>query len=385
MKDIILVHSGSRDNYQVAISLSNASRLKALITDDFFFRRHKPNIPYNEVRISYSAASLRLLNRLIGSGQLNFLKDLCLSRFAYRVAQSSSHYTLFAYSYYAHYAFRRFRGRKILFQLHPHPSTVRRIFEYEMTRNEENSASLLMEHELLLSNSQLNMLASEALAADSVIASSSFTYLSLKENGIDDKKVNIVPYGVDTKRFPSKLSFHRKTNMLNVIFVGSWNQRKGVSYLLSAVKKMKEDGFNVNLTIVGRGIKDMKLVKDAGENITWKSNISSKDLITEYHAADVFVFPSLCEGFGHVILEAMSCGLPVIATLNTAAADIITSELDGFIVPIRDVEAIVDKLKLLYNNPDVNIAMGKQASLTAQKYTWEMFRAGIIRAIDESK
>ena len=81
-----------------------------------------------------------------------------------------------------------------------------------------------------------------------------------------------------------------------------------------------------------------------------------------YSSASVLVFPSLVEGFGLVILEAMACGIPVITTPNTAGADIITDRLDGFIVPIRNVEALKEKLEWCYCHPQELAEMGLASS-----------------------
>jgi glycosyltransferase involved in cell wall biosynthesis len=78
----------------------------------------------------------------------------------------------------------------------------------------------------------------------------------------------------------------------------------------------------------------------------------------------------------------MATGLPVITTEHTAGLDIITDGKDGFLVPIRDVFSLTDKLELLYNNPDLNISMGIQAHATASKYTWKNFRKNIVKIVE---
>ncbi len=74
--------------------------------------------------------------------------------------------------------------------------------------------------------------------------------------------------------------------------------------------------------------------------------------LNQYYSTDnVFVFPSLVEGFGLVLLEAMACSIPVITTPNTAGPDIITDGLERFIIPIRDIEALKEKLEWCYRHP----------------------------------
>ena len=93
---------------------------------------------------------------------------------------------------------------------------------------------------------------------------------------------------------------------------------------------------------------------------------------------DVFVFPSLAEGFGMVITEALSQGLPVITTPNTCGPDVISEGVDGFIVPIRNPEAIVEKIEILLRDRDRLAAMSAAARVKARQLTWESYRARLI-------
>ena len=77
-------------------------------------------------------------------------------------------------------------------------------------------------------------------------------------------------------------------------------------------------------------------------------NVSREELVLELQRADVFVFPSLVESFALVLLEAMSVGLPVITTSNTAGPDIMREGIDGFVGPIRDVDFLVEKSVILW-------------------------------------
>jgi starch synthase len=96
-------------------------------------------------------------------------------------------------------------------------------------------------------------------------------------------------------------------------------------------------------------------------------------LLREMSEADVFVFPSLFEGFALVILEAMAAGLPVITTPNTAGPDLIEDGKEGLIVPAGDVEALRTAMESLLNNPERARAMGRAAHEKAKEYTWERY------------
>ena len=108
------------------------------------------------------------------------------------------------------------------------------------------------------------------------------------------------------------------------------------------------------------------------------------NLLNQYYGqGSVFVFPSLAEGFGLVLLEAMACGIPVITTPNTAGPDILTDGVEGFIVPIRDVEALKAKLEWCYEHPQELAEMGLAARRRAEELTWGRYRSTLVGRVQE--
>jgi len=97
----------------------------------------------------------------------------------------------------------------------------------------------------------------------------------------------------------------------------------------------------------------------------------------------VFVFPSLFEGFGLVLTEALSQGIPIISTAHTCAPDIIEDGKEGFIVPIRDATAIAEKLSLLHADRDQLQAMKEAALDTARNTTWAAYKNGLAAAVQD--
>jgi glycosyltransferase involved in cell wall biosynthesis len=382
MKRCVVVHSGSRDSYQVALALMEKGYLSALVTDDYRLRKNRPEVLAPKVVTSWTALFLALAHRFLKHGYINKLKDDALSAKALSVANRKKAEVVLAYSYYSSAVFQSHKGRKVLFQLHPHPKSVRRILLDEIALNPKGRVSLEQEHELLLSENEFGKLSTEAFAADTVITASSFTKHTLVENGISESRIRVVPYGVDLSSFRSSAD-GKHGSEFHILFVGSWNQRKGLSYLVSAVAKLREE-YPVVLHVCGRGITDRSLVTDIlSGGVEFHSNISHSELTALYRACDVFVFPSLCEGFGHVILEAMSSGLPVITTKNTAGADTIEHGKEGFLVPIRDVDLLVEYLELLCKDRQLCREIGMNARIKAEQFTYEKFRERIIAVIDE--
>jgi glycosyltransferase involved in cell wall biosynthesis len=92
------------------------------------------------------------------------------------------------------------------------------------------------------------------------------------------------------------------------------------------------------------------------------------------------LFPSLIEGMPLVVLVAMASGLPVITTPNSPG-DPVRDGVDGFVVPIRDVDAIVEKLEYLRTHPEERLRMGQNARDRAKMFTWEQYRAKVTNFI----
>jgi len=106
-------------------------------------------------------------------------------------------------------------------------------------------------------------------------------------------------------------------------------------------------------------------------------------MLREMQNHDVLVLPSLFEGFGLVILEAMAQGVPVITTSHTAGPDLIENEVDGFIVPIRSSEAIAEKLDLLASDHERLVAMKLAAKRKAALCRWEIYQQRLVEVAQE--
>lgn len=218
----------------------------------------------------------------------------------------------------------------------------------------------------------------ELLLADVVFVASSFTQRTLQLATNLTAPVVVIPYGSP----PLHLA-HRPTSRqekLRVLFVGSLGQRKGTSYLLDAVAQL---GDRVELTLIGQPTGPCRPLTQALNTYRWIASLPHAEVLEEMRRHDVFVFPSLFEGFGLVILEAMSQGLPVITTPNTAGPDIISDGKDGFIVPIRSAQAIAQKLELLINNRDLLEQLSQAAQHKAATFTWKSYQHKAVEAIDK--
>lgn len=124
---------------------------------------------------------------------------------------------------------------------------------------------------------------------------------------------------------------------------GTRSLRKGVHYLLKAWRRLAPAG-DVELWLVGKMSLAPRLLEKLPGRVVVRPSVPHQELFEIYRRASVLVFPSLCEGFGMVITEAMANGLPVITTSSTAGPDLIESGKNGFIVPIRDSEKLAETI-----------------------------------------
>jgi glycosyltransferase involved in cell wall biosynthesis len=388
----VVAHAGARDHYQLALALAEKGYLEKLVTDIYtpnwlysifpsiFEKRYQPGLSSSFISFNILNLSLGILNILIKKKFDHRKNDESISIKAYSIA-SKKQLALFLYSYYAFPAFKKaqsenFNQPRLLFQLHPHPLSVRNQLQLELENYPQAADSLLNEAEMKYSSDYFQRLSDEPSLADAIVVASSYTKATLVEHNIPAEIIKVVPYGVDLQNFKTR-TIAPKNNKLRVLFVGSMVQRKGLTYLFEAIAKLPKG--STELVLCGRGFVDHNLLKGYSSSDTIvQLNLDNSSLVAEMHKADVFVLPSLSEGFGHVILEAMATGLPIIATNHTSAPDLITDGEEGWVIPIRDTKAIVERLNWCIENKNLLFNMGMKAAATAKQFTWERFRAGIV-------
>ncbi len=217
----------------------------------------------------------------------------------------------------------------------------------------------------------------ELALADVVFVASAFTRRTLETAPAFAGRVQVVPYGAPPAT--AAPTTDAPPPKLRLLYVGSLTQRKGLSYLLRAVESVQK---HVELTIIGtRPVADCAPLNAALGRHRWVESLPHAGILAEMRRHDLLLFPSLFEGFGLVILEAMSQGLPVVATPHTAGPDVITDGQDGFLVPIRSPEAIAEKIGLLLDCPARLADMRRAAWETAQRRTWEDYRNALTQIV----
>jgi starch synthase len=212
--------------------------------------------------------------------------------------------------------------------------------------------------------------------ADMVIVPSAFVKKTL-EMYPGEKKIVVNPFGVPANISPPRRLTDRE-KPLRVLYVGSLTQRKGISYLFEAIEKA---GKAVTLTVIGRKVGQSQALDRQCEKYRWISSLPHAEILAEMRGHDVFVFPSLFEGLALVMGEAISQGLPVITTPNSGGTDILRHGVDGFIVPIRDPEAITARLLELYHDRALLRRMSDSARERASQLDWRASQERTVSAV----
>lgn len=223
----------------------------------------------------------------------------------------------------------------------------------------------------------------ELALADLIIVPSRFVARSLVSAPGITAPIEVVPYGappVDATR--SRAPRPTGNQKLKVLYVGRLTQEKGIAYLLDAVEPLKN---HVELTLVGGRYGDCERVDRAIREHRWIPHLHRDQLLLEMSQSDVMVHPSLIEGFALVILEAMSCGLPVITTPNSGAEDFIESGRNGVLVPIRSASAITEGLESLIRKPNLQKQMSNDAIQTAQNWSWDHYGTRLLQTLGEER
>ncbi|MGJ8651212.1 MAG: glycosyltransferase family 4 protein [Opitutaceae bacterium] len=229
---------------------------------------------------------------------------------------------------------------------------------------------------LIDSDSKLARKDEELKLANHIIVASQFTAQTLEDAPFPLAPISVIPYGCPPVTAASKHSDSKQP--LKVLYVGSLSQRKGLSYLLQAVEML---GDSVELTLIGKRVADCAPLDAALQKYNWIESLPHQQILEAMQSHDVFVFPSLFEGFGLVITEALSQGMPIIATSHTCAPDIIEDGKEGFIVPIRDAVAIASKLECLAKDRDLLAGMQASALETASRTTWQNYSSKLVDTV----
>ena len=194
---------------------------------------------------------------------------------------------------------------------------------------------------------------------------------------ISPTKVRVIPHGIDPVRFSSEPEAD-VSDSVQLLFVGEHEARKGIEFLLGAMDLLRNTRPETNLVAIGQGstLRELKHLSNRlgiADRVEFRGYLPDPDgtrLPKAYSQADIFVLPSLQEGFGFVLLEAMASGLPVVATDISAIPEVMGDA--GILVPPRNARALASAIRILLDDPEKRKDMGRRGQeRVAALFTWD--------------
>jgi glycosyltransferase involved in cell wall biosynthesis len=395
MEDWITCQLGAREHYAVPRALQNVGSLHTLCTDIWaggslrraaclFGRqgrsiagRHHPQVPDRKVLHWTSIALSRHLRRkspssnpfdqFISEGQ--WFGGLVRERLK---TLPSCPGTLFSYDTSAAEPFlwgKQQGLRLILDQIDPGP------LHYQIVAEETERWPGWEIDPAVVPDAYHDRRRMEWDLAHKIIVNSRWSQNALLKQGVDASKLVVVPlvferssHHIESRRKPPH------TGPLRVLFLGKVNLAKGVPYLIEAARLLGPN--RIEVTFIGSVALSKSAIASAPSNVRFIGLVSRVDVACHYQQADVFVLPTLSDGFGITQLEAMSNALPVIATPN--CGDVVTDGVDGLIVPVRDSIALASALDALAADREALSGMASAAVSKSRQFTIDCLSCDLL-------
>jgi starch synthase len=404
LNKIILSHAGKQHSYYVARTLLESGFLETFITSsyvrpkwlqdlvlkkdyNFWTKRFLTGMDGNYVCSNWRFEIPELISsRIFGKGRITqslvFRRDTLFDQYVSRQLKKIDSNIFWGFQGSCHQSLLSAKesGKITIVELsNAHISSAKKILNEERLLHPEWADSF---DNLDFPDYYEKRLIEEPFRADWVLAASRFTLKTLLTAGVNENKILYLPLGADI----SKIAYNEKKDFSNrplkLLYVGRITQRKGIKYLLESMKVFKKD--KVELTIIG-------FIHGSGKALDKYKNlfnllpaVSQNVLFRIYQEYDVLVLPSVFEGFGLVIAEAMAAGLMVITTENSIGPDIIIEDENGYIVPIRNSQAICNSIsKLLNKKPEALRNMSHAARNAALNYSWENYKTRLNSILSE--
>ena len=212
-------------------------------------------------------------------------------------------------------------------------------------------------------------------AADLILVPSDFAHRAVLALGADPSRIETVPYGLDGYWLDRVGDPIRG----RVLFVGTVGLRKGNHYLAEATRILQQRRVPCEVRVVGPHGREV-ITHPAFRGPSYVGQVPRARVVDEFLRADVFVLPTLCEGMARVHLEAMACGVPVVTTPNCGS--VVRDGIDGFIVPIRDAEALAEKIELIVTDRELRTRLGHNARERAREFTWDRYGQRLFAAFE---
>ncbi len=269
---------------------------------------------------------------------------------------------------------------KILDMSAPHFSYMCSIFEKEIEKHPSSSLRNTLRTPLF--NYWKKQSEYEIKSADIFLVASDFTKKSLVLNGAPEEKIFKCVYGLNHDFFNSEQRPSKASDTLRCVYVGNVTEQKGCRYLFEAIKRVKKEALDIDFTIVGAYNPADPLIADVMNLCKFTGHILPTELKKILLESDVMVFPSLADGFGFSVLEAMACSVVPIVSKNAGASDIIEDGINGYLIDAKSASSIYELLKELTCCQCALEPMRFSAKKTAKNIVWDNYNADIKNMIE---
>jgi glycosyltransferase involved in cell wall biosynthesis len=310
------------------------------------------------------------------SGALQFMTERAVARVATHLVEQAEQ--VVASYHVALPVFRRARAlrrRTLLDYPTAHHRWLYRFYDEEADRNPRFASALPRFSDRERHGSHLDC---EIELAELILVGSRFARDSLVAHGIAAERLRVIPYGVDTQRFCPPPQPRRRPSPFRVLFIGRLGEAKGISYLLQAYRRFCK--VDTELHLVGDIVPGAEVYLPFRDLYRHTAHVPQAQLTEVYRAADVFVFPTLLEGLGLVVLEAMACGLPVIVTPR-GPDEVVRDGVDGYVVPAGDSNSIIEALERLYSDVELRLQLGRNARSQAERWSWARYASAAADSV----
>jgi glycosyltransferase involved in cell wall biosynthesis len=399
---VVCAQVGAREHYAIPRALSSMELLHTLLTDLWagprwrhralavetarrFTTRWHEEIPderviaFTKTALWHAAMGLWRTNLTTEEKSIEYLRvgerfaRACRRYLARQLKSSSAPSTFFAYTTGALEVLEFLKERGI-------PTIVDQIdparAEEEIVCREEELWPGWAEPPGRIPDVYFDRLTAEWKHASIVVVNSEWSQAGLIQQGVPREKLRVLPLAYDTpaRTDRAERSSHRKT----ILWLGQVVLRKGIQYLMAAAKLLPAQ--RLHFVVAGPiGISD-EAVRSAPSNMSFVGPITRDRVPDLYLAGDLFVFPTLSDGFGVTQLEAMAHGLPVIATKN--CGQVVEHGVNGLVVPARDPEALAEAIQVVFDDRRL-AAMSLAARETAGRFSLQMLSARMRVILNE--
>ncbi|HKI69782.1 MAG TPA: glycosyltransferase family 4 protein [Verrucomicrobiae bacterium] len=253
--------------------------------------------------------------------------------------------------------------------------------EVELVQAEEKRWPGWTTHPIAVPEDYFHRREREWALADRVVVNSRWSADALVQQGVPREKLFVMPlcYEVYDKHQKAENETRKSEKTLRVLFLGQVNLRKGIQYLMKAARLLEQE--NIHFDVVGPVGISAEAVGSAPPNLTFHGRATRDQTSAWYRQADLFVLPTLSDGFAITQVEAMSHSLPVITT--PCCGEVVTEGMDGFIVPPGNADALAQTFLRYIAQPDLVRAQRRAATLKAIQFTLDRMAENLIKLEEE--